>query len=76
MWGNSIEVSVDIDECLSQIGKDKAARFFGIGIYDTTTPQDCICAFKHIIGITRPMLPEDLKKEICKFIDDNIYNCI
>lgn len=78
MWGDSIEVSVsvDIDECLSEIGVDRASRYFGIGTYDTITPLECITSFKRAMGIKRPLMPEDLKKEICQFIDDNIYKCI
>ena len=75
MW-NTIEVTVDIDECLDQIGQDKAASYFGIGVYDKTTPLDCIKSFKRSLGIKRAIIPEDLKKEICQFINDNIYNCI
>lgn len=78
MISDSIEVpaTVDIEEVLSELKKDKAAEYFHIGDYNDSTPLELIKHLKHVLGQDRPMMPNELKELICEWIDYNICNCI
>lgn len=40
------------------------------------TPMELMVMFKEAIGKERKMSPEDLKKAVSEWIDDNVYNWI
>lgn len=53
---------------------DDLVRFFEY--LDGMTAMDSLCEFKRKLVGTKPISPEELKKEICSFIDDNCFNHI
>ena len=72
----NVLATVDIEDVLSELDKNKVAEYFNIGDYNDSTPLELIKHLKHVLGQNRPMMPNELKELICEWIDYNIFNCI